>query len=725
MSLVLSRVDYLSVGITSRGTTKVLPSFDPKISQKFAVGDHDGVLQVYGFRKGELQLSFKSLPGPKIEKVMLGGSLNSSKDKIFIAYNNSVKGFSRKGKMFLEFDTSLIDSITAMYVLGPNLAACARDLYHRYENCKDSDSYLAGEILHDVALIPGDNQTVLAILACGDNAIRVLTGTKRPTILRLPSVPTVLKVWTESNTDSCNRILVGTVDGRIGLLILQGLKTIRITWIINSPGSEISSLDTFELEDGIDILVGRQDGMVEVYNFTDDEDTTPIVRYCYNAEESISSVVGGIIGAVGYPEILVTTYSGKIFGLTTRPPGSLEIMTSMKVLDRIKMEILELEQILAEESEITEFSGDNLLPLVLSANYRMNLDRESASYGLSIELDSPIDNILIQSDIPVELLDESKSSVMSLSTCDAHKGNFVLATYRCQINTNRIETRFRTIEGQSGAFQIYVTTQTPPKACRKIRIPIHALSLHARLSTETDTSARYSPDLFNKLELNGNFSVSEMHAWLSLALPDIPERPNLQDGEATLKYISTFTGTVLICKYKKGNTVVLSENIKSIIIMKDLLTREGTKRKIKLDIFCDLAEKSIARVLELILPRFEAAHILTEKLKILEALQEMEMKINSENLSSEYQELLKEEDVLKLQMIKYPKILARLYETVIDLFVYWDKGEASKRLTIETTMKKLERALQSRNLLSLNLVILGKEENSTSSTPIVYHCTKD
>ncbi|KAF7987998.1 hypothetical protein HCN44_004814 [Aphidius gifuensis] len=48
MSLVLSRVDYLSVGITSRGTTKVLPSFDPKISQKFAVGDHDGVLQVYG-----------------------------------------------------------------------------------------------------------------------------------------------------------------------------------------------------------------------------------------------------------------------------------------------------------------------------------------------------------------------------------------------------------------------------------------------------------------------------------------------------------------------------------------------------------------------------------------------------------------------------------------------------------------------------------------------------
>lgn len=226
-------------------------------------------------------MSFKSLPGPKIERVVLGGSVNLPKDKIFIAYNNSVRGFSRKGKMFLEFDTSLIDPITAMYVLGPDLAACARDLYHRYQNCKDSDSYLAGEILHDVVLIPGDGYSVLAILACGDRAIRVLTGTKSPTILRLPSVPTVLQVCTEGDKDSRNRVLVGTIDGKIGLLILQGTKTIRVTWLINYSGSEITSLDTFELDDGVDILVGRQDGTVEVYGFPDDEDTTPILRYRY------------------------------------------------------------------------------------------------------------------------------------------------------------------------------------------------------------------------------------------------------------------------------------------------------------------------------------------------------------------------------------------------------------------------------------------------------------
>lgn len=41
-----------------------------------------------------------------------------------------------------------------------------------------------------------------------------------------------------------------------------------------------------------------------------------------------------------------------------------------------------------------------------------------------------------------------------------------------------------------------------------------------------------------------------MHAWLSLALPDVPERPHIHDGEAVLVYVSSFIGTVLKCKYK-------------------------------------------------------------------------------------------------------------------------------------------------------------------------------
>ncbi|KAG5341213.1 BBS7 protein, partial [Acromyrmex charruanus] len=755
MTLALSRIDYTTVGVTSRGTTIIFPPYEgmTKQPQKFAVADHDGVLHIYGMKKGELQLSFKSLPGPKIQKMVLGGSIGMLRDKIFLAYGSSVKGFTRKGKLFLEFDTSLIDPISAMYVLGPDLAACARDLYHRYRDCKDADSYLTGETLHDVVLLPGDGNVVYAILACADCAVRVLHGTRSPTVLRLPSAPTVLSIYREGEIYSRDRVLVGTADGRVGLLILQGNKTLRITWLLTSTGSGITSLDTYELQDGIDILVGRQDGVVEVYTFPD-EDVSSILRYHYNAGESISTVVGGIIGVTNYPEVLVTTYSGRVFGLTTSPPGLLEAGQSDIGLARLKLEIHQLQEKLNEEKDSANFVSDPLAPLILAVNHKMDLHKEDASYSLSVELDASIDNILIQSDTPIDLLEtENNSAVVSLSACDPTEGNFLLATYRCQINTNRLEMRLRSIEGQPGTLQIYVTSQVffytlsfkskihviniygnsqvQPKRCRKITVPIHALSLHVRLH-EDDNITSSGP--FNELKLNGQFTIAEMHAWLSLALPDVPERPHINEGEAVLVYISSFIGTILKCKYKKGSALFLGENISTIIILRDILTKEATKRKLKLDVFCgnwrllhislrsckmivnvnlytEVAEGSISRVLELILPRLNAAYDLIQKIKILDALEEWELQSNPrENLCSEYQELLEKETEIRSLMAKDTEILNRLHAIMTDLYVDWERAKRSRRISGKEATAKLQDALESKDLATILQIFIGKAD---------------
>ncbi|XP_024888657.1 Bardet-Biedl syndrome 7 protein homolog isoform X1 [Temnothorax curvispinosus] len=711
MTLALSRVDYTTVGVTSRGTTIIFPPNEAtRQPQKFAVADHDGVLHIYGMKRGELQLSFKSLPGPKIQRIVLGGSIGMVKDKIFIAYGSSVKGFTRKGKLFLEFDTSLIDPISAMYVLGPDLAACARDLYHRYRDCKDADSYLTGETLHDVVLLPGDGNVMYAILACADCAVRVLHGTSSPTVLRLPSAPTVLSIYREGEIYSRDRVLVGTADGRVGLLILQGNKTLRVTWLLTSTGSEITSLDTHQLQDGIDILIGRQDGGVEVYTFPD-EDVSSTLRYHYNAGESISTVVGGIIGVANYPEVLVTTYSGRVFGLTTSPPGLLEAGQSDVGLARLKLEIQQLQEKLNEEKESSNFMPDPLAPLILAVNHKMVLHKEDASYCLSVELDASIDNILIQSDTPVDLLEtESNSAVVSLSACDPREGNFVLATYRCQINTNRLEMRLRSIEGQAGTLQIYVTSQIQPKRCRKISVPIYALSLHVRQHDDDDTA---SSGPFNELKLNGNFTIAEMHAWLSLALPDVPERPHIHEGEAVLVYISSFIGTVLKCKYKKGSALFLGENISTIIILRDILTKEATKRKMKLDVFCEVAEGSVSRVLELILPRLNAAYDLIQKIKILDALGEWELQSNPrENLCSEYQELLEKETEIRSLMAKDTEILNRLHAIITDLYVDWERAKRSRRISSIEATAKLKDALESRDLATILQIFIGKADVS-------------
>jgi len=52
------------------------------------------------------------LPGPPINKLELGGALGTPQDKIFVASGAEVRGFSRKGKKFLDFNSNLTEPIS-------------------------------------------------------------------------------------------------------------------------------------------------------------------------------------------------------------------------------------------------------------------------------------------------------------------------------------------------------------------------------------------------------------------------------------------------------------------------------------------------------------------------------------------------------------------------------------------------------------------------------------
>lgn len=52
-------------------------------------------------------------------------------------------------------------------------------------------------------------------------------------------------------------------------------------------------------------------------------------------------------------------------------------------------------------------------------NDKFTLNRDDASYTLSIEVKAAIDNVLLQSDVPIDLLDtEKNSAVVSYSASD-------------------------------------------------------------------------------------------------------------------------------------------------------------------------------------------------------------------------------------------------------------------------------------------------------------------
>ena len=55
----------------------------------------------------------------------------------------------------------------------------------------------------------------------------------------------------------------------------------------------------------------------------------------------------------------------------------------------------------------------------LNINDRFTLSQADASYNLSLEVQTAIDHVLLQSDVPVDLLDvEKNSAVVSYSACD-------------------------------------------------------------------------------------------------------------------------------------------------------------------------------------------------------------------------------------------------------------------------------------------------------------------
>lgn len=101
--------------------------------------------------------------------------------------------------------------------------------------------------------------------------------------------------------------------------------------------SAVTCLDTFDLYgDGKDeLIVGRRDGTIQVFTTTmlennEFEMNCQQLLYEENFNESISCVAGGSI-TLGYTEVIVCTYTGKVFGLTTRTSNEiLSDITSRK-----------------------------------------------------------------------------------------------------------------------------------------------------------------------------------------------------------------------------------------------------------------------------------------------------------------------------------------------------------------------------------------------------------
>ncbi|XP_038255296.1 Bardet-Biedl syndrome 7 protein isoform X2 [Dermochelys coriacea] len=565
------------------------------------------------------------------------------------------------------------------HISGADLFLCASYIYNHYCDCKDQHYYLSGDKINDVLCLPVEKLSCIRpILACQDRLLRVLQGSDLLYEVEVSGPPTVLALNNGNGGDSGDELLFGTSDGKLGFIQVSSASPVH-KWEIRNEKKRggILCIDNFDiLGDGVkELLVGRDDGMLEIYNF--DSTNEPVLRYDHALSESITSIQGGCVGKDGYDEILASTYSGWVTGLTTEPVhreggSGEELKISQEMQNKISSLRDELEHLqikVLQEREKYQQSSRSSTALsavpAFSVNDKFTLNKDDASYSLVLEVQTAIDNVLVQSDVPIDLLDVDKNSaVVSFSGCDSEpNSNFLLATYRCQANTTRLELKIRSIEGQYGTLQAYVTPRIQPKTCQLCQYPIKPLSLHQR----THFIDHDRP--MNTLMLKGHFSFAEIHSWVVFCLPEVPEKTPIGDS-VTFYFQNTFLDTQLESTYRKGEGFFKSDNISTISILKDVLSKEATKRKINLNISYDINEASVNHTLKLIHPKLEYQLLLAKKVQLIDALKELQVhEGNVDFLIPEYRCILEESDHLLEEYKKQPAHLERLYGMITDLFI--------------------------------------------------------
>lgn len=120
----------------------------------------------------------------------------------------------------------------------------------------------------------------------------------------------------------------------------------------------------------------------------------------------------------------------------------------------------------------------------------------------------------------------------------------MLASYRCQIDVNRLDLKFRTVEGNHGRLQAFITPNIQPKVAQMKEFSIKPLSLHMR------THSFNFERPHNQLTLKGVFSNAEIHNWIFNCIPEVPEKLQSIPNERNILYFKNVSvDSELLCDY--------------------------------------------------------------------------------------------------------------------------------------------------------------------------------
>eukprot|EP00297_Palpitomonas_bilix_P004133 CAMPEP_0113915080 /NCGR_PEP_ID=MMETSP0780_2-20120614/30956_1 /TAXON_ID=652834 /ORGANISM="Palpitomonas bilix" /LENGTH=744 /DNA_ID=CAMNT_0000913455 /DNA_START=35 /DNA_END=2269 /DNA_ORIENTATION=+ /assembly_acc=CAM_ASM_000599 len=706
MDLQLVQSDLLQVSFVGRNTLQLLPP-GKRPTRKVAIGDNDGCVEVFGVKKGEITRVFKQQLGTKgeaISRLALGGK-SGKKEQIYAAQGTTIRGVTKKGKEFFKLKTTLSETISSMYVEDNSIWTTGEYVFTKFEDGKDRFFALATDRIREMTVshfMGLDERGV--ILSCQDRFLRMVIQDTFHHEKLIPGAAAAL-TWNQSaggstsaaSVDEQATRLPGGQNGVIGQMMVNNT-AFADGWIVpnvNKAGS-ITNMGVADLtKDGLnDVVVGRDDGLVEVYCF-DVSPRDPQMNFKRSVGESIRSLEAGHVSMTEYDEIIVATYSGKVMSYSNDVPAEDEAGVglavegtaakeddplakrerrkkrkdnSRKQLRALREEVDKLAEKLAEKKTRQLQTTDEVISTHVNfhVNQSIRLIPEEAAYAITIEIENALDSIVLQSDVQLNLLDvDDNLAIVCKSDVDARqdKTSKVLATYRCQDSVNRIQVKLRTFEGKQGNIKVYVIPRASPKTSQLLVFPIKPLSLHERVYN----LAANTP--MNTLKFTGKFSLLDVHSWLSMALPDVPAKTGDADT-LQMCFQSTFLSTVVLTTSRKGEVSVKSDSVSSIAMVKEVITREAVNRKVQLNLSVDVNNDSIEHVLNLVRDRLTPLFQLSQRKKALDALSEIKMQ--EEDLSfldPEYLTTLENATAIEKEYASQEEQLQFLYHIIRSLYL--------------------------------------------------------
>eukprot|EP00053_Salpingoeca_punica_P011347 m.101238 g.101238 ORF g.101238 m.101238 type:complete len:720 (+) comp15651_c0_seq1:73-2232(+) len=653
-------------------------------TSRIVIGENTGKLNCIGWKRGPVPVFSAHVDGP-VNAVCV------SEERIFVAYSSSVRGFSRKGKVFFEMDGCISEPIKFLHVNGQHLLVCGNHMLTVFLDGKELHYYMSpDDVLDLLPLGPmqGDAKARFATLFASRNrTLRLLQGAAVTQTLQLDAVP--LAVSASLHACSGVAVVCGLASGQIVFLDVTA-DGIRELWRLPADGKTgVSALVCCMLEGRRTVVAGREDGCVDVYCESQENADVYELLSSHKLSSGVVSLCAGTLTESDKVDIVAALFSGEVVDLTLAPPAATEVESveaqaaRLALINALQADVAALEQQIAAANESLASSSSSqpqataaatatstavnvVLPSLPEVILRESFElvASDAAYILTLEAVNAIESVLIQSDAPTDVLDvKANNAVVTFARPDLQEENHLLALYRCTPGTTRFQVKIRSIEGHHGMLSVYVTQNSGLRTSVLRQFELKPLALHTRV-TEVDDDRPQS-----KLKIHGQFSMAEMLHWLDSCLPGVPSRLPVEDV-VTLLFQSTLLETQLCVRFKLCGAEMTSDNLSTLVILKDWITQRASLKNCAITASLEVNEQSVGSVLSRLRPLLQEQKHLADKTALVAPIKELvAQEGNAENLSPALAAIYENAAQLTAEQERNPCFLERLHGMVTDLYV--------------------------------------------------------